>query len=163
LDIDMNSIFNQSSVFLRSLTRDELLRWIETEGVNDMPPVIRVLVDHLRAVDELETENEELDQRIVDSTNAWEKAHENGVNAANGCVHGLAKRFGDMLDELDGAYEVLLPDGRRVDLEHIDEENPWDTLVFRRSDFDSFRDDCDELKESLEYFEASEYFNEPVI
>lgn len=161
LGTDMNSIFNQGSAFLRSLTRDELLRWIETEGLSVMPPIIQVLVEHLRKTAELETENEELDQRIVDRDNAWEKARENGVDTANDCIRGLKKKLDGMLEELDGAYQVLLKNGQCIDIEDVDEESPWDKLIFRRSDFNNFRDDCDELKDALEYFEAAEHFNEP--
>ena len=46
----MNSVFNLASYNFNQLTDDELLTWLHSEGLANMPPIIRTLAERLEAV-----------------------------------------------------------------------------------------------------------------
>ena len=46
----MNSVFNLASYNLNQMTDDELLSWLHSEGLANMPPIIRTLAERLEAV-----------------------------------------------------------------------------------------------------------------
>lgn len=46
----MNSVFNLASYNFNQLTDDELLSWLHSEGLANMPPIIRTLAERLEAV-----------------------------------------------------------------------------------------------------------------
>ena len=46
----MNSVFNLASHNFNQLTDDELLSWLHSEGLANMPPIIRTLACRLEAV-----------------------------------------------------------------------------------------------------------------
>lgn len=46
----MNSVFNLASYNLNTMTDDELIAWIRSEGLSNMPPIIRTLVERLEDV-----------------------------------------------------------------------------------------------------------------
>ena len=46
----MNSVFNLASYNFNQLTDDELLSWLHSEGLANMPPIIRTLAERLEAL-----------------------------------------------------------------------------------------------------------------
>lgn len=153
----MNSIFHQNSVVLRSLTRDELLRWIETEGLSLMPPIIQVLVEHLRDA----CSPEELDEKLDALYEKWEKALEKGTDSLNEQLSGMGTELSDSVDKLDTDYVVLLDDGTLVKPSEVTEDEPTDKLVITRKDFEEFYIKAVDISEGLKRIETYEYFDTP--
>lgn len=64
----MNSVFNLASHNFNQLADDELLSWLHSEGLANMPPIIRILADRLEAVQQdvayAQEETEEVNEKF---------------------------------------------------------------------------------------------------
>lgn len=74
----MNSVFNLASHNFNQLTDDELLSWLHSEGLANMPPIIRTLADRLEAVQQdvayAQEETEEVKEKFKNSIRTRSKA-----------------------------------------------------------------------------------------
>lgn len=113
---------------------DYLLNRIDLEGVNNLPPVVRVLTERMN--DAVESENQ-LDEYIDSSLKSREKVAED--------IQALARQAQDLLK--------LIGDLGRFS----DDDN---SVIFTESELSQIHSEADRLASSLELFELDRYFDE---
>ena len=92
----MNSVFNLASYNLNTMTDDELIAWIRSEGLSNMPPIIRTLVERL---DEK--------QPIIDACEEQEEELLSREGRLDANLEDFAINFQEALNELDGEIEDI--------------------------------------------------------
>lgn len=92
----MNSVFNLASYNLNTMTDDELIAWIRSEGLSNMPPIIRTLVERLDAT-----------QPIVDACEEQEEELLSREERLDANLEDFAVNFQEALNELDDDIEDI--------------------------------------------------------
>ena len=113
----MNSVFNLASYNFNQLTDDELIAWIRSEGLSNMPPIIRTLVDRLDATqpiidaceeqeEQLVSREERLDANLEDFANNFQEA----LNELDGDLEDIAEKVSSAVDDLELSELGVLPE-----------------------------------------------------
>lgn len=126
----MNSVFNLASYNFNQLTDDELLSWLHSEGLANMPPIIRTLAERLEAVQ----------QDVAYAQEETEEVKEKFKKLDKDTIEGLLKlddklgHFASDLEKVSSAIlesqgKILVEGDLLVDSEDLDDECPDDQLV----------------------------------
>lgn len=103
----MNSIFNLSSSNLRFMSDEELLNWLHSEGLANMPPIIRDLVDRLEDAQAYVEENEEWEKELEESESKLRKELEDFDAACDQYLDKVSADLDNFADRIDSALEEL--------------------------------------------------------
>ena len=158
----MNSVFNLSSANLRQMTDEELLTWLHSEGLVNMPPIVRSLACRLENIqDDLAAAQEEAEE----SEKALKKFDE-AVTDALGQLDDKLGHFASDLEKVSSAIlesegKILLPNGELVDDLDLDEESPDDQIVIPRKELDAIRAQVDSISYAISNFEIGDLFPAP--
>lgn len=126
----MNSVFNLASHNFNQLADDELLSWLHSEGLANMPPIIRTLADRLEAVQ----------QDVAYAQEETEEVNEKFKKLDKDTIEGLKKlddklgHFASDLEKVSSAIlesqgKILVEGDLLVDSDELDDECPDDQLV----------------------------------
>ncbi len=156
----MNSVFNLSSANLRQMTDEELLTWLHSEGLVNMPPIIRSLTCRLENMQEdLAAAQEEAEE----SEKALKKFDE-AVTDGLGQLDDKLGHFASDLEKVSSAIlesqgtildvpgDLLIPDSE------LAEESPNDAIVIPRKELDAIRAQVDSLSYAISNFETGDLF-----
>lgn len=155
----MNSVFNLATHNFNQLTDDELLSWLHSEGLFNMPPIIRSLACRLEdAQDDVAYAQEE-------TKDVKEKFKELDKDTTEGLVK-LDDELGHFAADLEKVFsailesegKILLPDGTLIDDLDLDEESPDDQIVVSRRQLDAFRKQIDSIGYAISNLETGDFF-----
>lgn len=155
----MNSVFNLASYNFNQLTDDELLSWLHSEGLANMPPIIRTLVDRLEDVqDDVAAAQEE----TQDVTEAFKKLDKDTIEGLNKLDDRLG-HFASDLEKVSSAIlesqgKILVEGDLLVDSDELDDECPDDQLVIPRKELDAIRDQVDKISYAISNLETGDFF-----
>lgn len=155
----MNSVFNLASYNLNQLTDDELLSWLHTEGLANMPPIIRSLVYRLEAVQNDVAYAQEETKEVKEALRKFDADVTEGLGQLEKELCGYAsdlERVTDTILESEG--KILLPDGKLIDDLDLDEESPDDQIVVSRRQLDSIRAQIDSIGYAISNLETGDFF-----
>lgn len=155
----MNSVFNLASYNFNQLTDDELIAWIRSEGLSNMPPIIRTLVDRLEAVQ----------QDVAYAQEETEEVKEKFKKLDKDTIEGLKKlddklgHFASDLEKVSSAIlesqgKILVEGDLRVDSDELDDECPDDQLVIPRKELDTIRARIDKIGYAISNLETGDFF-----
>lgn len=155
----MNSVFNLSSANLRQMTDEELLTWLHSEGLVNMPPIIRSLTCRLENMQEDLAAAQEETKDLKDEVKDYNRGVTEGLGDLEkqlcGCASDLEK-VSDAILESEG--KILLPDGTLIDDLYLDEESPDDQIVISRRQLDAIRAQIDSVGYAISNLETGDYF-----
>jgi hypothetical protein len=154
----MNSVFNLASYNFNQLTDDELLSWLHSEGLTNMPPIIRTLAYRLEAVQNDVAAQEET-KDLKDEVKDYDRGVTEGLGQLEKELCGYAsdlERVTDTILESEG--KILLPDGKLIDDLDLDEESPDDQIVVSRRQLDSIRAQIDSIGYAISNLETGDFF-----
>lgn len=155
----MNSVFNLASYNFNQLTDDELLSWLHSEGLTNMPPIIRTLAYRLEAVQ----------QDVAYAQEETEDAKEAFKKLDKDTIEGLLKlddklgHFASDLEKVSSAIleaqgKILVEGDLLVDSDELDDECPDDQLVIPRKELDAIRDQVDKISHAISNLETGDFF-----
>lgn len=155
----MNSVFNLASYNFNQLTDDELLSWLHSEGLTNMPPIIRTLAYRLEAVQ----------QDVAYAQEETEDAKEAFKKLDKDTIEGLLKlddklgHFASDLEKVSSAIleaqgKILVEGDLLVDSHELDDECPDDQLVIPRKELDAIRDQVDKISHAISNLETGDFF-----
>ena len=144
----MNSVFNLASHNFNQLADDELLSWLHSEGLANMPPIIRTLADRLEAVQQ-------------DVAYAQEETEE--VNEKFKKLDDKLGHFASDLEKVSSAIlesqgKILVEGDLLVDSDELDDECPDDQLVIPRKELDAIRAQVDKISHAISNLETEDFF-----
>lgn len=155
----MNSVFNLASHTLRTMSDEELLTWLHTEGLANMPPIIRSLACRLEDVqDDVAVAQEE----TKDAKEAFKKLDKDTIEGLNKLDDKLG-HFASDLEKVSSAIlesqgKILVEGDLLVDSDELDDECPDDQLVIPRKELDAIRDQVDKISHAISNLETGDYF-----
>lgn len=155
----MNSVFNLASYNFNQLTDDELLSWLHSEGLTNMPPIIRTLAYRLEAVQNDVAAAQEETKDLKDEVKDYDRGVTEGLGQLEKELCGYAsdlERVTDTILESEG--KILLPDGKLIDDLDLDEESPDDQIVVSRRQLDSIRAQIDSIGYAISNLETGDFF-----
>lgn len=155
----MNSVFNLASYNFNQLTDDELLSWLHSEGLSNMPPIIRTLAYRLEAVQNDVAAAQEETKDLKDEVKDYDRGVTEGLGQLEKELCGYAsdlERVTDTILESEG--KILLPDGKLIDDLDLDEESPDDQIVVSRRQLDSIRAQIDSIGYAISNLETGDFF-----
>lgn len=155
----MNSVFNLASHNFNQLTDDELLSWLHSEGLANMPPIIRTLADRLEAVQ----------QDVAYAQEETEEVKEKFKKLDKDTIEGLKKlddklgHFASDLEKVSSAIlesqgKILVEGDLLVDSDELDDECPDDQLVIPRKELDTIRARIDKIGYAISNLETGDFF-----
>lgn len=155
----MNSVFNPASHNFNQLTDDELLSWLHSEGLANMPPIIRTLADRLEAVQ----------QDVAYTKEETEEVKEKFKKLDKDTIEGLKKlddklgHFASDLEKVSSAIlesqgKILVEGDLLVDSDELDDECPDDQLVIPRKELDTIRARIDKIGYAISNLETGDFF-----
>lgn len=155
----MNSVFNLASHNFNQLTDDELLSWLHSEGLANMPPIIRTLADRLEAVQ----------QDVAYAQKETEEVKEKFKKLDKDTIEGLKKlddklgHFASDLEKVSSAIlesqgKILVEGDLLVDSDELDDECPDDQLVIPRKELDTIRARIDKIGYAISNLETGDFF-----
>lgn len=155
----MNSVFNLASHNFNQLTDDELLSRLHSEGLANMPPIIRTLADRLEAVQ----------QDVAYAQEETEEVKEKFKKLDKDTIEGLKKlddelgHFAADLEKVSSAIlesqgKILVEGDLLVDSDELDDECPDDQLVIPRKELDAIRDQVDKISHAISNLETGDFF-----
>lgn len=155
----MNSVFNLASHNFNQLTDDELLSWLHSEGLANMPPIIRTLACRLEDIqDDVAAAQEE----TKDAKEAFKKLDKDTIEGLNKLDDKLGHFASDLEKVSDTILEsegkILLPDGKLIDDLDLDEESPCDQIVISRRQLDAIRAQIDSIGYAISNLETGDFF-----
>lgn len=155
----MNSVFNLASYNLNQMTDDELLSWLHSEGLANMPPIIRTLAERLEAV---QNDVSYAQEETKDAKEAFKKLDKDTIEGLNKLDDKLG-HFASDLEKVSSAIlesegKILLPDGKLIDDLDPDDESPDDLIVISRRQLDSIRAQIDSVGYAISNLETGDYF-----
>lgn len=155
----MNSVFNLASHNFNQLTDDELLSWLHSEGLANMPPIIRTLACRLEDIqDDVAAAQEE----TKDAKEAFKKLDKDTIEGLNKLDDKLG-HFASDLEKVSGAIlesqgKILVEGDLLVDSDELDDECPDDQLVIPRKELDAIRDQVDKISYAISNLETGDFF-----
>jgi hypothetical protein len=155
----MNSVFNLASYNFNQLTDDELLDWLHTEGLANMPPIIRTLAERLEA---LQSEILASRESVENSDNAL-RTYDTGVDEGIDQLDDELGHFAADLEKVSSAIlesqgKILVEGDLLVDSDELDDECPDDQLVIPRKELDAIRARIDSIGHAISNLETGEFF-----
>lgn len=155
----MNSVFNLASYNFNQLNNEELLSWLHSEGLANMPPIIRTLADRLEDVqDDVATAQEET-QDVTEALRKFDADVTKGLGDLEKELCGYASDLEKVTDTiLESEGKILLPDGTLIDDLDLDEESPDDQIVVPRRQLDSIRAQIDSIGYAISNLETGDFF-----
>lgn len=155
----MNSVFNLASYNLNQMTDDELLSWLHSESLANMPPIIRTLAERLEAVQNDVTYAEEETKDLKDEVKDYDRGVTEGLGQLEKELCGYASDLEKVTDTiLESEGKILLPDGKLIDDLDLDEESPDDQIVVSRRQLDSIRAQIDSIGYAISNLETGDFF-----
>ena len=155
----MNSVFNLASYNLNQMTDDELLSWLHSEGLANMPPIIRTLACRLEDIqDDVSYAQEE----TKDAKEAFKKLDKDTIEGLNKLDDKLG-HFASDLEKVSSAIlesqgKILVEGDLLVDSDELDDECPDDQLVIPRKELDAIRDQVDKISYAISNLETGDFF-----
>lgn len=155
----MNSVFNLASYNFNQLTDDELLDWLHTEGLANMPPIIRTLAERLEA---LQSEILASRESVENSDNAL-RTYDTGVDEGIDQLDDELGHFAADLEKVSSAIlesqgKILVEGDLLVDSDELDDECPDDQLVIPHKELDAIRARIDSIGHAISNLETGEFF-----
>ena len=155
----MNSVFNLASYNFNQLTDDELLTWLHSEGLANMPPIIRTLAERLDAVQQDVAYAQEETKDLKDEVKDYDRGVTEGLGQLEKELCGYASDLEKVTDTiLESEGKILLPDGKLIDDLDLDEESPDDQIVVSRRQLDSIRAQIDSIGYAISNLETGDFF-----
>lgn len=155
----MNSVFNLASHNFNQLTDDELLSWLHSEGLANMPPIIRTLADRLEAVQQDVAYAQEETKDAKDAFKKLDKDTTEGLIKLDDKLGHFASDLEKVSSAiLDSQGKILLLDGTLIDYVADDEESPDDQIVVSRRQLDDFRKQIDSIGYAISNLETGDFF-----
>lgn len=155
----MNSVFNLASHTLRTMSDEELLTWLHTEGLANMPPIIRSLACRLEDVQDDVAVAQEETKDATDALRDFDRATTEALRELDKELGGYASDLGKVSDAiLESQGKILLPDGKLIDDLDLDEESPCDQIVISRRQLDAIRAQIDSVGYAISNLETGDYF-----
>lgn len=144
----MNSVFNLASYNFNQLTDDELLTWLHSEGLANMPPIIRTLAERLEALQNDVTYAEEETKDTIE-----------GLNKLDDKLGHFASDLEKVSSAiLESQGKILVEGDLLVDSDELDDECPDDQLVIPRKELDAIRDQVDKISHAISNLETGDFF-----
>lgn len=161
----MNSVFNLASYNFNKLTDDELLSWLHSEGLANMPPIIRTLAQRLEAVQKDAAYAQEETEDVKEALRKFDEDVTEGLGDLENELCGYASDLGKAADTiLESERKILLPDGTLIDGLDLDEDSPDDQIVVSRRQLDAIRAQIDSVGYAISNLETGDFFpNRPSI
>lgn len=155
----MNSVFNLASYNFNQLTDDELLSWLHSEGLANMPPIIRTLAERLEA---LQSEILASRESVENSDNAL-RTYDTGVDEGIDQLDDELGHFAADPEKVSSAIlesqgKILVEGDLLVDSDELDDECPDDQLVIPRKELDAIRARIDSIGHAISNLETGEFF-----
>lgn len=146
----MNSVFNLASYNFNQLTDDELIAWIRSEGLSNMPPIIRTLVDRLDAT-----------QPIIDACEEQEEQLVSREERLDGDLEDIAEKVSSAVDDLELSELGVLRNGEVICKEALKDPTEKDLAVIPRGSLEAIKAVLNGISSSLIHLEAGDKFPEP--
>lgn len=155
----MNSVFNLASYNLNQMTDDELLSWLHSEGLANMPPIIRTLAERLEAV---QNDVSYAQEETKDAKEAFKKLDKDTIEGLNKLDDKLG-HFASDLEKVSSAIlesqgKILVEGDLLVDSDELDDECPDDQLVIPRKELDAIRAQIDSIAYAISNLETGDFF-----
>lgn len=155
----MNSVFNLASYNFNQLTDDELLSWLHSEGLANMPPIIRTLAERLEA---LQSEILASRESVENSDNAL-RTYDTGVDEGIDQLDDELGHFAADLEKVSSAIlesqgKILVEGDLLVDSDELDDECPDDQIVIPRKELDAIRAQVDKISHAISNLETGDFF-----
>lgn len=155
----MNSVFNLASYNFNQLTDDELLTWLHSEGLANMPPIIRTLAERVEAVQNDVAAAQEETKDLKDEVKDYDRGVTEGLGQLEKELCGYASDLEKVTDTiLESEGKILLPDGKLIDDLDLDEESPDDQIVIPRRQLDAIRAQIDSIGYAISNLETGDFF-----
>lgn len=155
----MNSVFNLASYTFNQLNNEELLSWLHSEGLANMPPIIRTLAERLEAVQQDVAYAQEETKDLKDEVKDYDRGVTEGLGQLEKELCGYASDLEKVTDTiLESEGKILLPDGKLIDDLDLDEESPDDQIVVSRRQLDSIRAQIDSIGYAISNLETGDFF-----
>lgn len=155
----MNSVFNLASHNFNQLADDELLSWLHSEGLANMPPIIRTLADRLEAVQQDVAYAQEETEEVNEKFKKLDKDTIEGLNKLDDKLGHFASDLEKATDTiLESEGKILLPDGTLIDDLDLDEDSPDDQIVVSRRQLDAIRAQVDKISHAISNLETEDFF-----
>lgn len=155
----MNSVFNLASYNFNQLNNEELLSWLHSESLANMPPIIRTLADRLEDVqDDVAAAQEE----TKDLEEKFKKLDTDTIEGLKKLDNKLG-HFASDLEKVSSAIleaqgKILVEGDLLVDSDELDDECPDDQLVIPRKELDAIRDQVDKISHAISNLETGDFF-----
>lgn len=164
----MNSVFNLASYNLNTMTDDELIAWIRSEGLSSMPPIIRTLVERLDATqpiidaceeqeDQLVSREERLDANLEDFAVNFQEA----LNELDGEIEDIEEKISFAVDNLELSELGVLRNGEVICKEALKDLTEKDLVVIPRGSLEAIKAVLNGIISSLIHLEAGDKFPDP--
>lgn len=155
----MNSVFNLASYNFNQLTDDELLTWLHSEGLANMPPIIRTLAERLEALQNDVTYAEEETKDVKEAFKKLDKDTIEGLNKLDDKLGHFASDLEKVSSAiLESQGKILVEGDLLVDSGELDDECPDDQLVIPRKELDAIRDQVDKISHAISNLETGDFF-----
>lgn len=155
----MNSVFNLASYNFNQLTDDELLSWLHSEGLANMPPIIRTLAERLETV---QNDVAYAQEETKDAKEAFKKLDKDTIEGLKQLDDKLG-HFASDLEKVSSAIlesqgKILVEGDLLVDSDELDDECPDDQLVIPRKELDTIRAQIDSIGYAISNLETGDFF-----
>lgn len=155
----MNSVFNLASYNFNQLTDDELLDWLHTEGLANMPPIIRTLAERLEAVQQDVAYAQEETEEVKEALRKFDADVTEGLGDLEKELCGYASDLEKVTDTiLESQGKILVEGDLLVDSDELDDECPDDQLVIPRKELDAIRARIDKIGYAISNLETGDFF-----
>lgn len=155
----MNSVFNLASHNFNQLTDDELLSWLHSEGLANMPPIIRTLACRLEDIQDDVAAAQEETKDAKEALRKFDEDVTEGLGDLEKELCGYASDLEKVSDTiLESEGKILLPDGKLIDDLDLDEESPRDQIVISRRQLDAIRAQIDSIGYAISNLETGDFF-----
>lgn len=155
----MNSVFNLASYNFNQLTDDELLSWLHSEGLSNMPPIIRTLAERLEAVQNDVTYAEEETKDVKEKFKKLDKDTTEGLVKLDDKLGHFAADLEKVSSAiLEAQGKILVEGDLLVDSDALDDECPDDQIVVTRRQLDAIRGQVDKIASSISNLETGDFF-----
>ncbi|WP_293705564.1 hypothetical protein [uncultured Parasutterella sp.] len=155
----MNSVFNLASYNFNQLNNEELLSWLHSESLANMPPIIRTLADRL----------EDVQDDVAAAQEETKDLEEKFKKLDTDTIEGLKKlddklgHFASDLEKVSSAIlesqgKILVEGDLLVDSDELDDECPDDQLVIPRKELDAIRAQVDKISHAISNLETGDFF-----
>lgn len=155
----MNSVFNLASYNFNQLTDDELLSWLHSEGLANMPPIIRTLAERLEAVQNDVAAAQEETQDVKEKFKKLDTDTIEGLKKLDDKLGHFASDLEKVSSAiLEAQGKILVEGDLLVDSDELDDECPDDQLVIPRKELDAIRARIDSIGHAISNLETGDFF-----